>query len=230
MRVGVFPLLLLLVASSLILPTVRGMEVDLEADVYRVIDGDTFDAFPSGRVRLADVNAPEVGEDGYYEAKEALTSLILDREVYLDVDDIYVMDRYNRLVCVVYIRYNTTHLLNVNMWLLLNGYVELDDYPNEFNPYTWKLYVYDPLNSIKIYVNRGWNLISLPAAPINSSIKAIFAENITKIKYIFTYVNGSWYYWIRGVSSNLKEMHPELGYWIMADESFTQRVYISERK
>lgn len=42
-----------------------GVEVDAVAKVYRVIDGDTFDAFPVGRVRLADVNAPERGEEGF---------------------------------------------------------------------------------------------------------------------------------------------------------------------
>jgi len=32
---------------------VEGVEIDLVAKVYKVVDGDTFDAFPSGRVRLA---------------------------------------------------------------------------------------------------------------------------------------------------------------------------------
>lgn len=56
----------------------------------------------------------------------------------------YVMDRYNRLICVVYVEYNSTHLLNVNKWLLDHGYVRVNDYPNEFNPSVWRLYVYYP--------------------------------------------------------------------------------------
>ena len=119
---------------------IEGAEIDMIAMVYRVVDGDTFDAFPSGRVRLADVNTPEVGEPGYQEAKDALTSLLLNREVYLDIDDLHVMDRYNRLICLVFVDYNSTHVLNVNKWLLENGYAEISDYPNEFNPNTWKLY------------------------------------------------------------------------------------------
>ncbi|RLG16595.1 hypothetical protein DRN63_04025 [Nanoarchaeota archaeon] len=119
---------------------IEGAEVDMIAEVYKVVDGDTFDAFPSGRVRLADVNTPEVGEPGYKEAKDALTSLLLNRKVYLDIDDLYVMDRYNRLICLVFVDYNSTHVLNVNKWLLENGYAEISDYPNEFNPNTWKLY------------------------------------------------------------------------------------------
>jgi len=120
-------------------------EVDVTAFVYRIVDGDTFDAFPVGRVRLADVDAPERGEAGYTEAVNALRRLILDRKVYLDVDDLYVMDRYNRIICVVYVRHNSTHLMNVNYWLVANGYVKISDYANEFNPYAWSLYVYYPV-------------------------------------------------------------------------------------
>ena len=122
-------------------------EVDVTATVYKVIDGDTFDAFPVGRVRLADINAPESGEPGYYEAKNALANLVLNKKVYLDVDDIYVKDKYNRIICVVYVRENEDYLLNVNKWLVDNGYVVITDYPNEFDPYTWSLHVYYPIES-----------------------------------------------------------------------------------
>lgn len=118
--------------------------IQVSADVYRVVDGDTFDAIPIGRVRLADVNAPELREQGGYEAKDALKNLVLNKKVYVDVDDVKVMDRYNRLVCVVYVRYNSTHLLNVNKWLLDQGLVSLSDRKNEFNPYKWKKFIYYP--------------------------------------------------------------------------------------
>jgi len=125
--------------STIAQHSIVGIEADLTAYVYRVVDGDTFDGFPCGRVRLADINTPERGEAGYGETKEALTRLILNKRVYLDVDDLYVMDQYNRLVAVVYVEYNSTHLLNVNKWLLANGYAKVSDYPNEFNPSDWNL-------------------------------------------------------------------------------------------
>ena len=53
--------------------SISEIKADLTAYVYRVVDGDTFDGFPCGRVRLADINTPERGEVGYSEAKEALT-------------------------------------------------------------------------------------------------------------------------------------------------------------
>lgn len=120
------------------------VEIDVASFVYAVVDGDTFDAFPVGRVRLADVNTPERGEPGYNEAKGFLNELVYNRWVYLDVDHVQVRDRYNRLICVAYVRYNSTHLLNVNFNLVVNGLAEVRDYPNEFNPDSWSLFVYYP--------------------------------------------------------------------------------------
>ena len=56
-------------------------EVDATDSVTRVVDGDTFDTVANGRVRLADVNAPESYEPGFDEATDALAG---------------------RLICVVY--------------------------------------------------------------------------------------------------------------------------------
>jgi len=109
--IAVFVHIILLLTSFYYLPSVYSspFEVDATASVYHVVDGDTFDAFPVGRVRLADVDAPERGEAGYTEATNALKSLVLNEKVYLDVDDLNVMDSYNRIVCVVYVRNNSRH-------------------------------------------------------------------------------------------------------------------------
>ncbi len=120
------------------------VEIDVIATVRSVVDGDTFDAFPVGRVRLADINAPELGTPEGEAAKTALSRLILGKTIYLDVDDLYIMDRYNRVVAVAYIRYNDTHMLNINKWLVDSGHAVIVDYPNEFNPLAWTLYVYYP--------------------------------------------------------------------------------------
>lgn len=122
------------------------MAVDVCGSIYRVVDGGTFDAFPVGRVRLADVNAPELGIQAGLEAKNALMGLIegYGPGIYLDVDDLYVTDRYRRVVAVAYLRFNETHLLNVNKWLVENGFVEVSDYLNEFDPSAWELYPYNP--------------------------------------------------------------------------------------
>lgn len=149
------PLLLALLLSAAI---AAAEEVDAAAVVVRVIDGDTFDARiikvysnaprcldvgpgDTVRVRLADVDTPERWEPGYVEATAALESLVDHGLVYLDVDDLYCRGRYGRLIAVVYVPVNDTTLINVNAWLLVNGYARIADYPNEFSPLTWSLYV-----------------------------------------------------------------------------------------
>ncbi len=121
-----------------------GWEVDTTAFVSRVVDGDTLHAARLGVVRLADIDTPEVGEAGAREATNYLTSLVLGRQVYLDVDDLERTDRYGRIVAIVYVRHNGTHLLNVNQALIEAGLARLDDHRNEFDPRTWTRYVLHP--------------------------------------------------------------------------------------
>jgi len=116
------------------------MEIDATTVVSKVIDGDTFDTTSEDRIRLADVDTPEKGESGYYEAKNFLTSLVYNKQVCLDIDDVYETDKYGRLVCVVYVRHNSTHFKNVNKALLVEDYAVIWNFNNEFDPYTWTLY------------------------------------------------------------------------------------------
>lgn len=148
-RVG-WPAALGVAALALILSSAvpaAAWEIDATATVDRVIDGDTFDTVEEGRVRLADIDTPDVGEPGAKAATEFLTDLILGREVHLDIDDVYEIDRYGRLVAVTYVRHNATHLLNVNKALLEADLAVVWDFPNEFDPAEWTLYVYAPTNS-----------------------------------------------------------------------------------
>jgi len=132
-----------------IIPPVSEIEVDAYGNVYYIVDGDTYDqngiSGIGDRVRLADVDSPESYEAGYQEAKDWLYDTIYGKNVYLDIDDIYGTDCYDRWVGVVYIRYNSTHCLNVNYALVLSGNAVIDNYYNEFNPYSWKLYYYHPI-------------------------------------------------------------------------------------
>ncbi len=116
-------------------------EIDATAFVSRVVDGDTLHAARLGVVRLADIDTPEVGEPGAREATNYLASLVLGRQVYLDMDDLGRTDRYGRIVAIAYVRHNATHLLNVNQALIEAGLARLDDHRNEFDPRTWTRYV-----------------------------------------------------------------------------------------
>jgi len=116
------------------------MEVDKTSVVSRVIDGDTFEISTGERVRLADIDAPESGQAGYSQARSVLSSLVLGKTVYLDIDDVYRTDRYGRLVCVVYVRWDSTSYKNVNKALLIEGVAVIMNYNNEFSPSSWTLY------------------------------------------------------------------------------------------
>ena len=121
------------------------MEIDAQGYVTKVIDGDTIDVSNFGRIRLADIDTPESGEAGYSSAKNYLSSLVGNAFVYIDMDD--EKDPYDRFVCVVYVRLNSTHLLNVNKALLNKGVAKISNYLNEFNPSSWNLYIYSPTSS-----------------------------------------------------------------------------------
>jgi len=138
----IFPVLLIL--FSLIIKVSLCWEEDQTGIVTHVVDGDTFDVSTGERIRLADIDAPESYEEGGQEATEYLKSLILNKKVYLDIDDVYRYDYEgtgSRLVCVVYVDYSSTKRLNINEKMVREDYAEIKDYENEFNPYTWSLYI-----------------------------------------------------------------------------------------
>ena len=79
-----------------------------EFTVTDVIDGDTIEVDPEwnwndesgNRVRLAGVDAPEVGKPGSAQATRRLTNLVYGRSVDLDNA---VAFSYGRLVCDVFV-------------------------------------------------------------------------------------------------------------------------------
>ena len=106
--------------------------------VKNIVDGDTvdvsFDIYGIQRIRLVGINTPEIGEEGYEEAKEFVNKTCLGEVVTLDVDDKEQYDPYYRILAVVYV--NET---NLNEKLLREGYAEIMYIPpSEFNPYEWK--------------------------------------------------------------------------------------------
>ncbi len=101
--------------------------------VVHVVDGDTLDVEGLGRVRLVGINAPEVGQPGYEEAKSFLTQLCLGEVVTVDVDDRHPRDRYGRVLAVIIVDGR-----NVNAELLNEGLAEiLYIPPSEFDPWSW---------------------------------------------------------------------------------------------
>lgn len=118
------------------------IKIEKTAIVTRVIDGDTFDLNSGERVRLADINTPEIGEPGYEEAKNFLTGRVQGKTVFLDIDDVSRTDEYDRLICVAYVDHNSTHYENLNKALLENNYAVVYEFSNnEFNPSSWSWFI-----------------------------------------------------------------------------------------
>jgi len=97
-------------------------QVKETSKVTRVVDGDTIEIADGNRVRFICIDTPEVNEEGYQEAKDYLTTLILGKEVRLE-KDVSETDRYGRLLRYVYL--GDTF---VNGELVRNGYAETYHY------------------------------------------------------------------------------------------------------
>ena len=74
-------------------------------------------------------------EEGYKEAKEFVKNMIHGKRVYLDRDDICGTGKYGRIIAVVYAPYGDNCFVNLNQLLLKEGYAEISDYYNEFDPF-----------------------------------------------------------------------------------------------
>jgi len=89
--------------------------------VTKVVDGDTLDLNNSQRLRFSGINTPETGECYYQEAKDKLTELVLEKDVFLEKDKSNT-GKYGRLLRYVYIE----NIL-VNAFLVENGYARVFD-------------------------------------------------------------------------------------------------------
>jgi endonuclease YncB( thermonuclease family) len=148
--------------------------------VTEVVDGDTIRISPpvyvAGQyrtvVRLADIDAPELNTTEGQLARDSLINLLAQYGgvVYLDIDKSLGVDEYGRIIAVVYIRVDESTLLNVNKWLVDNGYAVVTDYPdNDFDPSKWSLYInYNVVNEKMPTVTRVV-LASLPQGVHNAT-------------------------------------------------------------
>jgi micrococcal nuclease len=113
----------------------RGLALCITDNVKYIVDGDTID-IGSYRVRLVLIDAPETNNVGYTEAKEKLASLCpVGSVATVDQDDIQLLDRYDRLLGVVY-----CNSQNVNEELIRSGVASLYSYycsKSEFGTSSW---------------------------------------------------------------------------------------------
>lgn len=89
--------------------------------VTKVIDGDTLDLNNTLRIRFSGINTPETGECYYQEAKDKLKDLVLNKEVYIEMDKTD-KDKYDRSLRYIY--FNNTL---INKFLVKYGYAKVYD-------------------------------------------------------------------------------------------------------
>lgn len=119
--------------------------------VINVIDGNTFDisvekADPRiissvERIRLADISSSGISTAEGLLARDFAAAVLLNKKVYLDIDDLSARDAYGRLVCVVYLvgLYGQPIAAPCfNRMLVDSGYAQIENSTtNEFNPTDW---------------------------------------------------------------------------------------------
>lgn len=113
--------------------------------VTNVLDGDTFDVAIEKvdpritssveRIRLADVNSPEIDAEGGLAARDFTYAVLMNKRVFLDIDDASGngRDPYGRLVCVAYLTGAYGWPLSApsfNRMLVDSGHAEIDDFTN----------------------------------------------------------------------------------------------------
>lgn len=149
LRLGILFILYLILLFTLFTKTIQFIRVEYEitSKPSSILDGDTFEIPDHPTIKLADIDSPKIAESGGSEAAFALTQLIGDKTVYLDIDNVHRYDTSGKLlVCVVYVDYNSTHLYNVNQALVDLRQASVVNYDNQWDPSTWSLYVAKPSN------------------------------------------------------------------------------------
>lgn len=92
-----------------------------EADtVKEVTDGDTLTLQNGDKVRLIGMNAPEINQPNYAEAKQKLESLTLGKSVRLDYD-VQKTDQYGRTLAYIYVGD-----MFVNLELIKSGFAVVE--------------------------------------------------------------------------------------------------------
>ena len=133
---------LIVLAFLFPLVTAESISTDRTGTVSAVIDGSSFQLGSGEIIKLASIDSPSSGQAGYSESKNYLTTLIQGKTVYLDTGVATTTDQQGRLLCVVYLDYNSTHYENVNMAMIQNGYATPNNQINNgFNVGTWTWFV-----------------------------------------------------------------------------------------
>ena len=131
----------LLISLLMVSSVVTAAPEESKGMVTKVIDGNTFEVQDVGTVRLADVICPDIGTQEGLAAKAFSEASLLNKLIYLDLDDKSGRDQGGRIICVAYLAGSDNALdvsKNFNKMIVNSGYAKVWDFTNnEFNPADW---------------------------------------------------------------------------------------------
>ncbi len=164
---------------------------DKTGTVSAVIDGSSFQLSTGETIKLAAIDTPSSGQAGYSESKSYLTSLIIGKIVILDSGATSTTDQQGRLLCVVYLDYNSTHFENINMAMIQNGYATpISQNINGFDPSTWTWFVLKQTSTVSPIATTGPQTTITPTpTPFSQpspSIGPTIPELSTNITFLIT--------------------------------------------
>ena len=82
-----------------------------------------------------------------------------------------------------------------------------------------------PITSYDISLNAGWNLISLPLIPNDSSINIVLSSISDHVDIVWYYEDGEWF---NNIDNSLTDMEDGKGYWVfMGDSSSTYTLTVN---
>ncbi len=99
---------------------------------------------------------------------------------------------------------------------------------NEYNSSELAVvFVLGDMTEWEISLVSGWNLISLPLIPENTSISAVLADVLTDVLKVWSYAEatGTWLSYVPGGPPSLTTMEDGEGYWIEMSDNVTLTVH-----
>lgn len=127
-----------------------------EGKVISVHDGDTITLLCNGeslKIRLNQIDAPELNQKFGYTSKEYLTGLILNK--YVQVDKVTI-DKYNRIVGDIYMNgsYINEQMVNAGMCFVYQKYASIALYNEEQTAIKNKVGMWMDSDNLPPYIYR----------------------------------------------------------------------------
>ena len=107
--------------------------IEISGPVTKVVDGDTLDLSGTVRIRLALVDTPEEGQEGFESAKKFVEDLCLFKNGEVDIDDGQRQGSFGRDIGVLYCERTNVNeaLMNNSMATISTEFCDVSEFADE---------------------------------------------------------------------------------------------------